>query len=100
MWVGRSGSLYQIICELIKLRSCQIHIKMKRSVCIHADKWQINIGGCRRGKFLLCLFSRLLQTLHRHLVTGEINAVLRLELAHHPTMSTHSMSHTPSEIRG
>ena len=57
---------------------------MKRTICIHADKRQVNIRSRRRRKLFLCLFSRLLQTLHRHLVTGEINAVLRLELAYHP----------------
>ena len=61
--------------QFVELRSGQIHIKMERSVAVHADERQIDVGrGCRR-KLLLRLLSRFLQSLQRHLVARQIHAV-------------------------
>ena len=57
---------------------------MQRSVSIHTDERQVNIGAGRCGKLFLCFLSRLFQTLQSHLVIGKIYTVQFLEFGNHP----------------
>ena len=54
--------------QLVKFRPCQVHIQMLGSLRGSRDEGQIDIGGGGRGQLLLCLLSRLFQSLKRHLV--------------------------------
>ncbi len=57
---------------------------MLRAIRSCRNEGQVDIGrGCGR-QFLLGLFSRFFQTLHGHLVAGEVNAFLALEFLDHP----------------
>ena len=49
-----------------------------------SDERKVDVGRSRCGQLLLGLLSRLFQSLHGHLVSGEVNAFLALELADHP----------------
>ena len=51
---------------------------------IGGDKRQVDLARSHAGQFDLCLFCRFLQSLHRHLVAGEINSALLFKGADHP----------------
>ncbi len=81
----RNGRLlHQIMGQLIELCPAQIHVKMLRSFRRSRDERQVDIRGHSAGKLLLRLLRRLLQSLHGHLVTGQIHALRLLELSQHP----------------
>ena len=51
---------------------------------ISGDEGQVDVGGGHTGQLNLCLFSSFLQTLHRHLIAGQVYAGLHLEGAYQP----------------
>ena len=57
---------------------------MLGTLCRRGDERQVDVGGLRAGQLLLGLLSGLFQTLHGHLVAGEVDALFGLELADHP----------------
>ena len=78
------GLFHQVMGQLVELRSGQIHIKMLRAFRRRGDKGQVDVGGGGAGQLLLRLLRRFLQSLHGHLVAGQVDALLLLKLAHHP----------------
>ena len=62
--------LYQVMCELVKFCSCQVHIKMLRSFGCCCDERKVDVGSRRGGKLLFRLLCRFLQSLQCHLVVG------------------------------
>ena len=52
---------------------------MLRAGRVGGDERQVDIGRRHAGKLDLRLFSRLLQTLHRHLVAAQVDAALAFE---------------------
>ena len=69
--------------QLIKFRSCQVHIKMLRSFRGRCDKRKVDVGRRRGGQLLLRLLCSLFQSLHCHLVCGQIHTLGALELCQH-----------------
>ena len=77
------GTLYQIVGQLVEFCSCQVHIEMLRSLSGCCDERKVDVGcGCA-GKLLLRLLCGLFQSLHSHLVTGQVYALGALELCKH-----------------
>ena len=72
------------MCQFIKFRSCQIHIKVLRAVCSSCDERKVDVGGSCAGKLFFRFLCRFLQSLHCHLIAGQVNAFLSLEFADHP----------------
>ena len=57
---------------------------MLRAGRVSGDEGEIDVAGSRAGQLDLRLLGRLAQTLHRHLVGGQIHAGLRLEARDQP----------------
>ncbi len=57
---------------------------MLRTFCRRCDKRKVDVCRRRGRELFLRLLRCLLQSLHRHLVAGEIDALLLLELVDHP----------------
>ncbi len=83
--LNRNRCLFnQIMGQFIEFRPCQVHIKMLGALSRSRDEGQVNVcGGCG-GKLLFRFLSRFLQSLKRHLVSGQIHALRLLEFVDHP----------------
>ena len=57
---------------------------MQRSACAGRDEWQGDLCLHHGREILLRLFACFLQTLHRHLIVSQIDAVFLLEGIDHP----------------
>ena len=57
---------------------------MLRAGGVRRDERQVDLAGRHAGQLDLCLFCGFLQSLHGHLVAGEVDAVLLLEGGNHP----------------
>ena len=79
-----SGLLYQIVSQLVKFCSRQIHVKMLRTICRSGNEGQVDVGGRSGRQLFLRLLGSLFQTLHCHLVAGQIHALFALKLGNHP----------------
>ena len=79
-----SGSLNQVLGQLIELCSGQVHIQMLRAVCGCSDERKVDVGGCGAGQLLLRLLCCFLQSLQSHLIAGKVYALGLLELVDHP----------------
>ena len=78
------GALHQILGQLIELCPGESKVEMLRAGSVCRDEGQVDIGLGHAGKLDFRLLSRLHQTLGSHLVSGQVDAVLLLELLHHP----------------
>ncbi|KFE34723.1 putative NAD-specific glutamate dehydrogenase [Thioclava atlantica] len=73
--------LDQVVHEAFELRTGQFHDHVqRRAVLAHRDEGLVDLGLARARELDLRLLGRFLQTLQRHLVLGEIDAMLFLEL--------------------
>ena len=79
-----NGAGQQVTGHHLKLGAAQAQIQMVRAILAHRDKRQVQLGGKRTGKLLLCLFRFLLQAAHGGGVLGQIDAVRSAELRHSP----------------
>ena len=79
----RCCSLHKICGQLVKFGTGQIHIKVLWSLSRCGNKRKIDVGGSSRRKFFFRLFCCLFQTLHRHLITREIDSFCILKLIYH-----------------
>ena len=71
--------------QFVEFRPGQGHVEVLRGAgLIDADKGQGDLGGGDAGEVDLRLFRRVFQTLHRHLVVSEVNAVGSLEAFNQP----------------
>ena len=77
------STLYQIVSQLIEFCSGQVHIKVKRAVCVHADERKVDVGCRGSGQLFLRLLSCFFQSLQCHLVVAKIYTVLFLEFSNH-----------------
>ena len=77
-------TLYEISGQFIEFRTSQREIQMFRACSIGCNKRQIDIRLRHAGKLDLSLLSSFFKTLSRHLILRQIDAVLPLELCHHP----------------
>ena len=79
------GAVQQVGGDLLELGAGQRLVQEQRVLLgVHGDVRQVD-GGLLCGRQLnLGLLRSLAQTLHRHLVLGQVNAVLGLELVHEP----------------
>ena len=57
---------------------------MLRSIRRSGDKRKVDVGGGSGRKLFLCLLSSLFQSLHGHLIAGQIHALCLLKLVNHP----------------
>ena len=75
--------LYQIMCQLIKFSSGEVHIKVLRSILCSGDERKVDVGRCCGRKLFFRLLCRFFQSLESHLVVGKIHALGSLELCKH-----------------
>ena len=82
---GGLGAIQQVLSDALEFCAGEGFIQEQRVlVCINRDVREVDVGGLRRGQLNLCLLSCLAQTLHGHLVLGQVNAVGRLKLVYQP----------------
>ena len=75
----------QVGGQFIEFRTGQGNIQVLRSAgLVNADERQGDLGAGDAGQVDLSLFSGIFQTLHRHLVAGQVNAVRGLEAGNQP----------------
>ena len=79
---GLQRPLDQITHQALQLGAGQLHYQVQRrsAVLVHADERLVDLGLAGRGQLDLGLFGGFLQPLQGHLVLGQIDAVLLLEL--------------------
>ena len=77
-------TLDEIVGELLELRLRERHLEMLRTRCIRRDERQGDVERRSGGKSALGVFGRLFQTLTRHHVRRDVNALLGLERIDHP----------------
>ena len=58
------------------------HVQMLRTVRAHGNEREVDVGGAHTRKLNLRFFRRLFESLHRHLVLGQINRVRLFELVY------------------
>ena len=75
-----SSLLYQVMGQFIEFCFCQVHIQMLRSICCCCDERKVDVCCGRAGQLFLSFLSCLTDTLHSHLVIGQIYTFLFLEL--------------------
>ena len=70
--------------QLVEFCSGQVHIQMLRALSGCSDERQVDVGGGCGRKLLLCLLCGLFQSLHCHLIAGQVYALSLLELVNQP----------------
>src|SRR5699024_11584120 len=83
-----SSLLYQVMGQFIEFCFCQVHIQMLRSICCCCDERKVDVCCGRAGQLFLSFLSCLTDTLHSHLVIGQIYTFLFLELGQEDRKST------------
>ena len=73
----------EVLGQLVELGSGNVHVHVERTVLVDCDERQVDVRGGRAGEFFLGFLSRFLQSLERHLVLSQIDAVLLCELVSH-----------------
>ena len=81
---GSNGPFYQIRRHFFEFGAGQVHVQMFRAVSASRDERQVDVGGHHAGQFDLGLFRCFTQTLHGHLVVGQVDAAFFLEFRNHP----------------
>ncbi len=80
-----AGALEQIRGDLLELAAAQLLVEEERVlVGVDGDVGQVDRGALRGRQFDLGLLGSLTQTLHGHLVLGQVDAGAALELFHEP----------------
>ena len=80
-----AAAVEQVLRDALELGAREGLVEEQRVlVRVHSDVRQVDRGGLARGQFDLGLLGGLTQTLERHLVLGQVDAVLRLELVDQP----------------
>ncbi|EON32595.1 NAD-specific glutamate dehydrogenase [Gordonia terrae C-6] len=81
----RAGALQQIRGDLLELAARELLVEEQRVlVGVDGDVGQVDRGALRARELDLGLLGGLTQTLQGHLVLGQVDAVLALELLHEP----------------
>jgi hypothetical protein len=70
--------------ELVQLRTRELEVEVLRALLRGGDEGQVDLRRHRRGQLDLRLLGRLVEALERHLVGGEVDALVALELRDHP----------------
>ena len=73
------GAVEQVLRHPLELGARQLGVQVQRAVGAGGDVGQVDRGGGRRRQLDLGLLGGLAQTLHRHLVGGQVDAVLAAE---------------------
>lgn len=80
-----AGAFEEIVGDLLELGAGELLVEEQRVlVRVDRDVRQVDGGALRAGQLDLRLLRSLAQTLQGHLVLGEVDAVLRLELVDEP----------------
>ncbi|EID10575.1 putative NAD-specific glutamate dehydrogenase [Mycobacterium xenopi RIVM700367] len=80
-----AAAVQQVLGDPLELGPGQLLVEEQRVlVRVHGDIGQVDRGARRRAQLDLGLLGRLLQPLHRHLVLGQVDAGLLLELVGEP----------------
>ena len=69
----------EVTCEFIELRTCKSDIEVLRACRVCCDVRQVDVGSSNTGKLDLCLLSSFLQSLHRHLICCQVDALFLLK---------------------
>ena len=81
---GAHGALQNVFHHLLEAGPRELHLQMLGTGGIGRDERQIDLGFKQSGELHFGLFGRFLETLERHLVAREIDAVFLLEFGHNP----------------
>ena len=79
-WNGRLAAVEQVAGQLLELGAGERLVEVERAVGRRGDVGQVDRGLHRARQLDLRLLGRLAQTLQRHLVLGQVDAVRVLEL--------------------
>ena len=75
-----AARLEQVTRHLLEARSCERHLQVQRTLARRGDERQVDRGLLQVRELDLRLLRGFLQTLHRHIVVREVDAVRVLEL--------------------
>ena len=78
------GPLEQVGGDLLELRARELQVEVLRPLLRRGDERQVDLRRHRRRELDLRLLARLVETLERHAVGGEVDALVLLELGDHP----------------
>ena len=78
------GPLDQVGGDLTELRPGELQVEVLRALRGGGDERQVDLRRHRRGELDLRLLSGLVEPLQRHLVRGQVDALVALELGDHP----------------
>ena len=81
---GFHGPLQQVFHQPFEARPGQLQVQVLGAAGVRRNEGQIDVGFLGRGELGLGLFRRFLQSLQGHLVPGEIDPLVLLELVDHP----------------
>ena len=68
----------------LELRARELQVEVLRALLRRGDERQVDLRRHRRRELDLRLLRRLVEPLQRHLVGGEVDALVPLELGDHP----------------
>ena len=80
---GFCGLVDEVGNERFELLAGDVHLEVRGARVRHGDEGQRDGGRSHAGKFDLRLLGSFLESLHRHLIFGKIDAVALLELVDH-----------------
>ena len=81
---GADGALDQVVRDLVQLGARERQLEVARAVARERDERQVDGRRLRGGELDLGLLGLVVQPLQRHRVLGQVDALLALELGHHP----------------
>ena len=81
---GPDGALDQVVRDLVQLGARERQLEVARAVAGECDERQVDGRRLRGGELDLGLLGLVVQPLQRHRVLGQVDALLALELGHHP----------------
>ena len=77
-------ALEQVGGQLVQLGARELQVEVLGALGRGGDEGQVDLGRHRRGELDLGLLGRLVEALQRHRVLAQVDAVVALELRHHP----------------
>ena len=83
-FVGSTVRLEQVRGQLVQLRARELEVEVLRALLRRGDERQVDLRRHRGRQLDLRLLTGLVEALERHLVGGQVDALVLLELGDHP----------------